>query len=189
MLDKHTQSYKNFLGREIVQEDNLSTPPEIREIGKNITTARERNGRVDSKDYAIYRNYYEGVMSQILWENNPDNPNPILKLTVACEGKDEKLRPIRLRKQKPEHYGCSLVYACHHCIHQDPVNPEGITFVPFKRNATAGFYVCKTCLKLFDNYKLDLDYSVCGKCSLCFFESVQQILKVKPDRFQTRADK
>lgn len=165
MLDRNTQSYKHFLGRDIVTENDPNAP--FKTVPK------------DRKDYAIYRQYYENIMQEVCGDD------AIIKLTVACEGKDEKLRPIKMRTQKPEHYGCSFVFACHHVIHQDPVNPEGVTFVPFVRNSTTGFYLCGTCLKLFDNYKLDMN-SVCGKCALCVLESVQKILEVKPDRFRDR---
>jgi hypothetical protein len=141
MLDQNTQSYKHFLGRDIVTDNDPNAP--FKTVPK------------DRKDYKIYRQYYENLMQEVCGDD------AIIKLTIACEGKDEKLRPVKMRKQKPEHYGCSFVFACHHCIHQDPVNPEGIS------------------------YKLDMN-SVCGKCALCLLDSVQSILKVKPDRFRDR---
>lgn len=161
MLDKNTHDYSHFLGKNIVGDGAAKCPFD-----------RPPN---NAQDYKVYRQFYEDQMQEIT------NGQAVIKISVNCEGKDAKLRPIRMRKQKPEHFGCHWVFACHHVIHQDPENPEGVTFVPFMRDGQQGFYVCATCLKMFEHYKLNMD-SICAKCSQCVLESVEQILLKKPDR-------
>ena len=165
MKDQNTHSYKHLIGRDIVTENDPNCP--------------FKKPPKDPKDYRIYRAYYENIYNQI----TDGASQGFIKLSVNCETKDAKLRPMRLRKQKPEHFGCSFVFACNHVIHQDPENPEGVTFVPFSRGSPTGFYLCGTCLRLYEGYKLDME-SVKGKCALCVLDSVQEIIKKKPDRFK-----
>ena len=163
MKDVNTHSYKNLIGRDIVTENDPNAP--------------FKKPPKDPKDYAVYKSYYENIYDEI----TDGGSQGFIKLSINCEGKDAKLRPIRMRTQKSEHFGCSFVFACDHVIHQDPDNPEGVTFIPFSRGGNTGYYVCGTCRKLHDTYRLDFE-TIHAKCALCVLESVQEIIKRKPDR-------
>ncbi len=163
MKDQNTHDYTNFIGQNIVTENDPNAP--------------FKKPPKDPKDYAVYKSYYMNKYDEITNYGSMG----IMKISVRCEGKDEKLRPIRLKAQKPEHFGCSFVFACDHVIHQDPDNPEGVTFIPFMRGGNTGYYVCGTCRKLHDTYRFDME-SIHGKCALCVLESVKQIALRKPDR-------
>ncbi len=129
----------------------------------------------NSKDYGEYRSYMENAMYKLTHDTG------IIRFSVFCEFKDEKLRPLFSREKKKEHNNCGTCWACDHVIHQDPISPEGFYYTPFDRHFDAGYYLCATCHKLQESRKFDMD-RVHMKCSMCVAESIQQIMLLKPDR-------
>ncbi len=157
--------YKQFLNKNIVGYD-AEVPP----FDKPPS---------DPKDYAIYRQHYEGMMQEITQGQGT------LKVTVNCEYQDEKGFLIRMRKPRDDHFGSSagLMYACDHIIAQDPVNPEDVYCVPFMRDGFEGYHLCKTCWRLLEQRKLDISIGVMGKCGLCIAEAVARVMQKDPARF------
>ena len=135
----------------------------------------------DAKGYRVFQDYYEKQMMQVLGGQG------ILKMTADCEDRGPHDQPRLLRRPKKEHFGANIVFACDHVIHQDPVNPEGVWFFPLSKDGTVGYWLCRTCWKLKQAFKFDLN-NIHIKCSACVLESIQRIHDRHPDRLHNLID-
>ncbi len=156
---------KPYIGRNILPEPGDVTDPFCGEVPN------------DAKGYSQYRSHYEGVMDDVMAMQDG------MKLTLEfnCETTSENGEMRRMSGKKPGHEGAGVVYACHHVIHQDQVNPDGIEFVPTKRGSGGGYYLCKICSKALERRRLPLT-QIYGKCSKCVLETVMRINATHPHR-------
>ena len=80
-----------------------------------------------------------------------------------------------------------MVFACDHVIHQDPESPEGVWFIPLTRDGLTGYFLCKTCWRLKQKFKFDMD-NIHVKCSACVLETIERIERSHPDRLHNLMD-
>lgn len=166
--------YSGYIGRNILPMPGDKSDP----FGGEVPD--------DRQGYAAYRQHYEGLMEDTMGGMS------FMQMSVSCEDREENGTPIYMRGRKhPAHEGCGIVWACNHVIHQDPVNPEGVNFIPFKRNGAAGFYLCRTCAALWEGRargkrKMSAD-EIKVKCAKCVLESVLKIAETHPDRLKNFA--
>lgn len=130
----------------------------------------------DPQGYAAYQQYHE---QQIL-ENI--GYMGMLKITANCEGKGAHDQPIRLKMPKQGHMGCAGVHACDHSLHQDPVHPEGIYYIPLATGSKMGYYLCSICFKSRQAYKLDLGIALKLKCGMCLDEEIERVMAIDPGK-------
>ncbi len=135
----------------------------------------------DRQGYAEYRSHYEGIMDEVV-QNDMHGMGKMI-MTVNCEDTTASGQMRRMSGKKPEHEGCSIVFACNHVIHQDPVNPDGIEFVPVTRGGAGGFYLCPICSKSLERKRLNFD-DIKIKCSACVLDTVMRISSQRPDRLK-----
>lgn len=83
---------------------------------------------------------------------------------------------LQVQCANPLHRCPRPIMSCQHCIpgQQDEVHPVGIVFMP------AGYYLCKTCLKLLERHKLRIENEITLQCSDCVWECVQTLKKKDP---------
>lgn len=130
----------------------------------------------DGKGYRQYKEFHEAKMTRLL------GGQKFAMIEYNCEYRDEQGRPRSLNGKKEGHKGAGAVIACHHVIHEDPEHPDGVKFVPFKRDSTNGLYLCFTCLKFYERHRLNLDNDVSMKCSRCVLDTIMEIGKYRPDK-------
>lgn len=168
MLDQNWD-FRNLLGANLLddkQKEIFSKPPN------------------NDKDYRAYRTHYEDVMSTAMKAQGFQDGEGFIKCSAICDGKDAKGNFVRLSRQKKEHFGCNFVFSCHHVIHCDPVNPEPVHFIPFKRDEPFGYFLCHTCFKLMERCKLDIYETCCTKCVMCVAEQVTILMERDPGKFK-----
>lgn len=147
-------------------------------LGANIQDENDPfGGKIpsDPKDYGVFRKYYENKMMEVLGGQG------IFKVTACCEDIGPNGQPLRRRGPKPEHMGANMCFGCDHAIHQDPVNPEGIYFVPLERGSLQGYWLCSICFRSLKRHRLDLN-DIHVKCSACVLETVMRVFEQHPDR-------
>lgn len=167
MTSPKFQDYSGFFGRNIISQESEDKCP-FKEMPK------------DAKDYAVYRKYWESEIESTIGNLN----SGIMKCSAKCEAKDPKTgNVIRCDPAKEGHMGAGFVGACNHIIVQDPVNPEGVYYVPYIFGDANGYFVCATCFKLMEQKKFDHSEDVKAKCVLCISEAIEGIIRLKPDRF------
>ncbi len=130
----------------------------------------------DNQGYSAYRSFHEAKMNKLIGGSKQ------ISIHINCETQGEGGRPIAMRSQKPGHEGSGIVIACHHVIHQDPHNPEGVRFYPLYRGEGSGFFLCKTCMRSEERHKLNFDTGVSMKCAKCVLEAIMKINETHPDR-------
>ena len=178
MLDKDFD-YRPMLGSNILP--GMDSP-----IDRALETSINPYGAPpkNDKDYRAYRGYYEGVMDKMRQMQGMQTDEGFIKFSASCEWKDDKLNPIHGRgKMRDDHKGCDFVFGCFHIIHTDPVNPEQVYYVPFNRVSPNGYYLCKTCYRLLERYKLNIWREVCVKCSKCIGEAMTERVNKNPELF------
>jgi hypothetical protein len=155
--------YSNFPGGNIVgphgEAGEFSGPPK------------------DPKDYKVYREVCERIMRERCQDAMHAG------IGVMCEHRGPDGEHVRKWEHKPGHFGAPLVYACPHIILCDPINPEHMYYVPFRRGDPCGYVVCHTCFDLLEKKKLHIQRDIMGKCGSCIFEVVGWIVEKWPDRF------
>lgn len=130
----------------------------------------------DSAGYTAYRRFFEKKMDNLI------GGAKTMSLHANCEYMDDRGRLVGMHSQKPGHEGSGIVIACNHVVCQDPYNPEGIKYYPLSRGGAAGFYLCRTCMRLEERKKLNFEYGVSMKCAKCILEVVLKIHETHPDR-------
>ena len=68
------------------------------------------------------------------------------------------------------------VFACDHCITQDPVHPVGIITTPFK------YFLCMDCYHRHIFRKLDLAHKLKVYCNQCIIDEWERIKKIDPTK-------
>lgn len=131
----------------------------------------------DTPGYAAYRTHHERKMEQMIGGAKS------MSLHANCSFQYPNGHEGSLHHQKPEHMGAGIVIACNHVIYQDPHNPEGGRFYPLSRGKNGGFYLCKTCMKLEERHRLNLDYGISMKCAKCVLEGIMRVMAEHPDRW------
>lgn len=179
-MEDKSQDYRSMLGFNLLPGMEGAIDKEV-QADINPFDGPPKN----DKEYRQYRSYYEGVMARARAMQGMTTDEGFMSFSAACEWKDAKLNPIHGRgKQKPEHKGCAYIYACHHVIHSDPVNPEAVRYIPFSRGVDEdGYYLCATCFKLLEKCKLNIWYAVGIKCGLCAGESISARMEKDPGLF------
>jgi hypothetical protein len=84
--------------------------------------------------------------------------------------------PKQIHNQKPQF--AKPVFACDHCVEQDPVHPNGIVLMD------RGFYVCQRCFNAIEarrGWKYWEDLKV--TCHHCVKDEVNRITKINPELF------
>ncbi len=127
----------------------------------------------DAVGYTAYRRFFEKKMDVLI------GGAKTMSAHANCEEIDESGRHKALHHQKPDHMGASIVFACNHVIGQDPTNPEGVKFFPLVRGKNAGFFLCKTCMRLEERHKLNFER---------VFEAILKINATHPDRLINLAE-
>ncbi len=130
----------------------------------------------DARGYTAYRRFYEQKMDDMI------GGAKTMSLHANCAIQLPSGREGSMREQKPEHMGAGIVMACNHVIYQDPHNPEGIKFYPLSRGRAAGFYLCKSCMRLEERHRLDFGTAISMKCAKCVLEAVMKLHEQHPDR-------
>ncbi len=130
----------------------------------------------DAQGYRAYRNFYESKMNAML------GGAKTMSIHINCSYMRPSGMEGSLHHNKPEHSGSGIVIACNHVIFQDPHNPEGVKFYPLARGSSAGYYLCKTCMRAEERHKLNYD-RLSAKCSKCVLESLMSLTERFPDRF------
>ncbi len=122
----------------------------------------------DMRGYASYRSFYEKKMNDMI------GGTKTMQLKINCEGWLNGRR-TQFHEPKLGHEGSGVVIACNHVIFQDETNPEGVRYYPLSRGGGAGFYLCKTCMRLEET-------GVSMKCAKCVLDSIMKINETHPDR-------
>lgn len=130
----------------------------------------------DRQGYSAYRSFYEKKMDDMV------GGMKTMSLHMNCAFQRPNGSEGSLHHVKPEHTGAGIVIACRHVIYQDPENPEGIKFYPLSRGKAAGFYLCKTCMRLEERHRLNFGTELSMKCAKCVLESVMKLHERFPDR-------
>jgi hypothetical protein len=136
----------------------------------------------DAQGYRQYRDHYEAKMDNMITDVKTKQKQGFMQQGINCEDKAANGQPLRMNRKKPAHEGAGIVCACNHVIHQDPVNPAGVYFVPFKRGGTAGYFLCPICHKSLLAKRLDIGTQVSMKCADCVLEAIEEIQKLRPER-------
>jgi len=77
---------------------------------------------------------------------------------------------------KNAHRPAQCVFACDHCVEQDPVHPVGMIFTPFK------YFLCMKCYHQHMVRKLDLAYKLKAQCNQCIIDEWERIKKIDPTK-------
>ncbi len=119
----------------------------------------------DSRGYSAYRRFFENKMDEMI------GGAKTMSIHANCEDIVDG-RHVALHHQKTEHMGASIVMACNHVIRCDPHNPEGGRFYPILRGRNAGFFLCKTCMRLEEKKRLKFEVAVSMKCAKCVLAAI-----------------
>ncbi len=85
--------------------------------------------------------------------------------TVACE----------------THPGCGApCFCCDHCLKQDEHHPNGIVHVPL----AGDMFMCRTCVKLYENRQRLISAIVKIQCKNCLFDEVLRIKAIDPGLYR-----
>lgn len=173
MLDQ-SFDYSHIIGRNILkgdgQKEQWSKPPR------------------DEKGYRAYRGHYENVMKNVAAMGGVQEGESFIKMSAICDQRDPKtMMKVRRSTQKKEHMGSNMCFACDHVYYCDPVKSEDVWFIPFEGSQSqsfdGGYFLCNTCWKLLNKYKLDIYRDVCIKCALCVSEAVSRMMFKDPSKF------
>jgi hypothetical protein len=86
-----------------------------------------------------------------------------MKIAVECVAK--------------KHWPGNAIFACTHCVKQDPIHPVGIWLMP------RGYYLCKWCFEKYGHRDSTLWYEVATACWDCVIEEITRIRALDPKNF------
>ena len=81
-----------------------------------------------------------------------------------------------VRCTQGKHFPAKAVFACDHCVQQDPIKPDGMVFTPYK------YYLCNKCYFKHRTSSLDLPRVLKTYCWNCILEEAQRINLIDPSK-------
>lgn len=159
------QDYRDWLGHNIVEPDGTEEACPFDKPPK------------DAKDFAIYRQYHEEKMMQMMGGNG------FFTVTARCWEVTKNGKARQLNFPKPGHKGAPLAISCPHVIVCDPVHPEDVFFTPFERDGRLGYYLCKTCFNLLEKKRLNIDTQTGLRCGACIEEEIIKMMSIDPAKY------
>lgn len=149
-------------------------------VNKDGSTDLFKEVPKDPKDYSLYKGAVEAEMQDVM------QGQVLFTVSARCEYLDEHGQLVRMQGVNgwlPGHRGLPFMFACDHVIAQDKITPEGVYFIPFEKDGKLGYFLCATCFRLMQAYRLNVRREVMTKCSKCVEDAVNRVIQKHPDRY------
>lgn len=78
---------------------------------------------------------------------------------------------------KEKHAFSQPIMCCNHVVQQDEIHPVGIVLMP------SGYYLCKTCLRLYEHKHQKLFKELVVQCFFCIKDSIITVMQKDPKLF------